>query len=239
MNSWITTNKYRIYKVLSGRSNVYLVSKNNRNILIDTGKASAYEKLKRNIEKIKLKDSIDFLILTHAHYSHCQNAQKIKEQFGCKIIISYKEKTSVENGYTQIPKGTTLVSELISKLCRRVGKQRFGYAIFIPDVYVCARMDLLNYGLDIKLIETPGHSDGSISIVVDNEITLVGDAMFGVFKKLVFLPFANDTKEMITSWRKLLDTNSYIFLPGHGGEIKREVLHREYNKNARKHNTRS
>ena len=104
MNSWITTNKYRINKVLSGRSNVYLVSKNNRNILIDTGKASAYEKLKRNIEKIKLKDSIDFLILTHAHYSHCQNAQKIKEQFGCKIIISYKEKTSVEMAIHKFPK---------------------------------------------------------------------------------------------------------------------------------------
>ena len=67
-------------------------------------------------------------------------------------------------------------------------------------------------------------------MIVDNEIAIVGDAMLRFFKNSVFPPFADDIKEMIKSWGKLLKTECNLFLPGHGKEIKRELLQREYNK---------
>jgi glyoxylase-like metal-dependent hydrolase (beta-lactamase superfamily II) len=49
-------------------------------------------------------------------------------------------------------------------------------------------------------------------------------------------PYADNIEAMIENWGKLLNTNCNIFLPGHGKEIKRELLQKEYYKYARKHN---
>ena len=114
MKFWKTKNGYKIFQVLSGRSNSYLILKGEHTILIDTGKESAFEELNQNIDLLKLTNSkISFLILTHTHFDHCQNAEKIKEQKACQIIVSEKEKESIENGYTKLPKGTRLISKLI------------------------------------------------------------------------------------------------------------------------------
>ncbi len=239
MKSWETSNGYGIYQVLSGRSNSYFISTGTLNILVDTGKESAYNRLKLNIDSLKLTNKkITFLILTHTHFDHCQNAAKIKEQENCTIIVSEKEKKSIENGYTSLPNGTLVFTRLISFLGNWIGKKRFGYKPFIPDILLDEEFDLMDYGLNIKLIKTEGHSSGSISVIVDNEIAIVGDAIFGVFKNSVFPPYADKIEEMIESWGKLLNTDCNIFLPGHGKEVRRELLQKDYDKNARKHNNR-
>lgn len=71
-----------------------------------------------------------------------------------------------------------------------------------------------------------------ISVIVDNEFAIVGDTMFGVFKKSIFTPFSDNIKELIKSWGKLLNTDCSIFLSGHGEKINRELLKSEYNKYA-------
>ncbi len=69
-----------------------------------------------------------------------------------------------------------------------------------------------------------------MSIVVDHELAIVGDAMFGVFGNSVYPPFADNPEIMIDSWGKLLSTGCSSFLPGHGNEISRELLEKQYSK---------
>jgi hypothetical protein len=68
---------------------------------------------------------------------------------------------------------------------------------------------------------------------VDNEIAIVGDCMFGVFKSSVFPPVAEDPKEMIKSWGKLLETGCQVFIPSHGSADKRLLVQKEYDKRKR------
>lgn len=63
---------------------------------------------------------------------------------------------------------------------------------------------------------------------MDDDIALVGDAMFGVINNWLFPPFADDEQKVIESWKKLLDTGCQLFLPGHGTPIDRETLERHY-----------
>ncbi|MEI6091898.1 MAG: hypothetical protein WCR42_15690 [bacterium] len=70
-------------------------------------------------------------------------------------------------------------------------------------------------------------------MVVDDEIAIVGDAMFGVFPWSVFPPFATDIPQMVESWGKLLDTNCQTFIPAHGTANSRKLLMEEYNKKKR------
>jgi glyoxylase-like metal-dependent hydrolase (beta-lactamase superfamily II) len=237
MNEWTTKYGYKIIRVLSGRSNAYLVLNKNITILVDTGKKTAFRKLTEKLDTLNVSiESLSYLILTHTHFDHCQSAKRIAEKSGCRIIVSGNAADSIKNGYTKLPDGTFLPTKLISKLGQLIGKSRFGYEPFQPDILVNGDTDLEVSKSSIKIIETAGHSVDSISILVDNEIAIVGDAMFGIFKKSIFPPYADDTAKMIESWGKLLHTDCQIFLPGHGRAVKRSLLQKEYDKYARKHN---
>jgi glyoxylase-like metal-dependent hydrolase (beta-lactamase superfamily II) len=236
MKNWKTKNGTVIIQVLSGRSNAYLVLKDNIVILIDTGKTNAYKTLLKTLVSLELKiEDISFVILTHTHFDHCQSARKIKEKSNCQIIFSGNAADSVKNGYTKLPHGTFWITELIAATGRLIGKSKFGYEPFQPDIFITGDYNLDVEGVNIKITETTGHSDDSVSIIVDNEIAVVGDAMLGVYRNSVFPPFADDVLKMLVSWNKLLETDCNIFLPGHGKEISRELLQNEFEKYKQKY----
>ncbi len=237
MKTWTTKNGYRIFLVLNGRSNAYLISKENINILVDTGVKSAFNLMRQNIDSLKLPNSkINLLVLTHTHYDHCQNAHRIKSDSHCKILMSLDEAKFVQHGYTPLPKGTFVVTNIVSSLGRLIGKRLFGYEPFTPDLVIDSEFDWFQKGFKLKFLITNGHSPGSISVIVDDEIAIVGDEMMGVYRNSVFTPFADDTTGMITSWGKLLKTGCEFFLPGHGKEVNWELLLKEYLIYARKRN---
>jgi len=231
MKAWTTKNGNKIYELLNGRSNVYLIIYKDHNILIDTGKSSSYKKLKTKIQQILPEGStINFLILTHTHFDHCQNAKKIQDLHSCKIIMHKNEMEYAKQGYTPIPGGTNIITRLISNIGRKIGPKIAGYQSFSPDVVFEKEMDLYKYEINIKLIETKGHSAGSNSIIVDNEIALVGDTLFGILPNSVYPPFADDIYDLIKSWNKLLNTDCNLFLPGHGRSVTRLLLKKQYYK---------
>lgn len=220
-----------IYQLLTGRSNSYLISSPGQNILVDIGKSSAYKRLIAGINSIRLNNNrIDYLIFTHTHFDHCQNAAMIKEKHQSKIIFSEVDKGFIKNGYTPLPKGTNFFTKIISAFGIHILSKCFRYKPFVGDILIKNSLDFQKLFSNIRIIKTEGHSPGSISIIVDNEIAIVGDAMFGVLKKSVFPPFADNQKELVNSWKILLNAGCEIFLPGHGGIITRGTLQREYDK---------
>jgi hydroxyacylglutathione hydrolase len=237
MKSWTTKNGYDIFLVSAGRSNAYLISYGGVNALVDTGKQSAFGRLRKNLDTLNVAHHpVGTLILTHTHFDHCGNALVIREQENCRILMSEKEVEYVENGYTPLPKGTFGLTRLISRLGTRMGPGRFGYTPFKPDRQIGEEFELAQHGFRLKIISTQGHSKGSLSVIVDNEIAIVGDTMLGTLKNSIFPPFADDIAGMINSWGKLLNTGCEIFLPGHGGAIRRALVYREYVKYAGKYN---
>ena len=167
MKSWNTKNGIEIFQVLNWRGNSYLICSENGNILVDTGRESAYNQLQKSIVALNLKsENINLLILTHSHYDHCQNAFQIKEQSNCKILMSKHEAEYSKSGFTPLPKGTFPIARLIVNLGKRIGQRRFGYKPFVPDMQVTDELDLRMF--NVSIIATGGHSAGSISVIVDN-----------------------------------------------------------------------
>ncbi len=230
MKKWKTINGYEIFRVTAGRSNVYLISTGNGNILVDTGWKHSYHGLLKNIEALGLSQPITLLILTHTHFDHCYNAAAIWQQENCKIVISEQDAAFTRNGYTPIPAGTFPVTRFLSRIGKSIGSRWFGYPPFTADLLIGEKLDLSQLGYEIKITSTPGHTKGSVSILICNEIAIVGDAMLGIFRNSIFPPFADDVKEMINSWKKLLETDCHLFLPGHGRAITRELMQKEYHR---------
>ena len=229
MKSWQTKSGYQIVQVLSNRSNSYLISANQINILVDSGKLKVYNRLRKNINSLSSeKQRIDYLFLTHTHYDHCQNAQRLKQEKHCKIIVGSGEAAFCNTGYTPVPNGTFMFTRFMVAVGKKYLKHRLSYTPFEVDIAINRSFDFINHGLNIEIISSPGHSAGSACIIVDNEIALVGDTLFGIFPRSVFPPFADDLSEMVKSWEKLLQTDCRIFLPGHGNPISRELLQKEF-----------
>ncbi len=236
MKTWTTSSGLSVSSILSGRSNAYLIGTRTGNILVDTGESGAYRRLSRNINGSAAPGgSLQLLILTHTHYDHCQNAARIKQQENCPILMSRREAKYVQKGYTPLPRGTSLISHMLTLLGNQIGPPQFGYKPFAPDILMEEEYTLEEPGPGVRVISTPGHTIGSISVIVNEEIAIVGDAMFGIFRNSIYPPFADDRREMIRSWYKLLQTRCELFLPGHGRPIGREGVDRQYQKSLRKY----
>jgi hydroxyacylglutathione hydrolase len=227
MKKWVTSSRYTIYRILSGRSNVFLITNGTDNLLIDTSTKGDHRRLIKNLEALGCKQ-ISLLILTHTHFDHVANASLIKERYNPKIIVHADEKNYIETGNTPLPQGTNAFTRLLINAFGRRSGSFTSYEPVKSDITIEDKFDLKDYGFNACIIHTPGHTHGSISVIVDGEIVIVGDAMFGMFKNSVFPPFADDLKAMVDSWRKLINTGCRTFLPSHGTEKGDMLLKSQY-----------
>ncbi|MCS7143965.1 MAG: MBL fold metallo-hydrolase [Archaeoglobaceae archaeon] len=72
----------------------------------------------------------------------------------------------------------------------------------------------------VKIIETPGHIDGHISVVFDRSIVVAGDAIptKDNYLKRVIPRFHTDAKKARESMEKIIEI-AKIIIPGHDGPI--------------------
>ena len=231
MKKWITGGENTVHQVLNGRSNAFLISRGNNHVLVDTGRTSSWKKLNQKLDSLTDGNGLKAIVLTHTHFDHVENAAALKEKYPSKIIVQRNEADYLRQGNTPLPGGTNILTKFLVVVEKSgVGRSlvRYNYRPADPDVEVDGTFCLNEFGIDAHVIHTPGHSPGSLSVVVNDEVALVGDTVFGVFRGSVFPPFADDTSVLIESWDKLLKTGAMIFLPGHGVERSRKELQNGY-----------
>ena len=235
MKSWITKSGQKIYQILGGRCNCFLISYRYRHLLVDTGRENRWKDLSKKLYNLGVRhNSLMALILTHSHFDHAENAANIKEKYKTAIIIHQNEADYLQRGDNPVIRGTTLVTRFMTDgLASKLVLRNFRYKPVDCDILVEERYDLNNLGFNSYLIHTPGHTSGSISVIIEDEIAIVGDTMFGVFKWSVFPPYADDPRLIVKSWEKLLDTGCSIYLSAHGRGRSKELLQRQYDKHKR------
>jgi len=189
-------------------------------VLVDTGWAGDGKRLLRQLGSFGPPAAV---IMTHTHFDHAGNARMIREAFNPIFVVHEREKKYLETGDSPLPGGTRRWSQYLSRL----GTERAAHWFHVPgveaDISVTDKLDLKCFGLPGFVLHTPGHSPGSSSVVVDNEIALVGDTMIG-YPWSVYPAWGDDAAAILESWKKLLETGSRIFLPGHGRAIGRKKL---------------
>jgi hydroxyacylglutathione hydrolase len=197
-------------------------------IMIDGGAPKKAKAFIKGIDRtpIKPKD-ITLVILTHAHWDHIGSARDIKELTGAKIAIHRREKEWLEKSLKPLPPGVTLWGKIFAKIM----------AMFTPFVHLPpTNVDIIledeefplgEFGIDGKVIFTPGHSPGSVSILLGTGDAFVGDLAMNAFPLRLSpgLPiFAEDVHEVKDSWRLLLDRGAKKIYPAHGNPFSAEII---------------
>jgi len=230
MKTWKTKNNgYLLTRLLAGRSNVFLLAGRGKFILVDTSPGRRWKTLDRRLRRLGIV-RLEALILTHAHFDHVGNAARIREKYRARVYVHREEAAFLAKGESVPVAGTVRTTRfLVDRLTAR-GNRLASFEPCPPDVPVAGTLRLDDLGFEACLLPTPGHSPGSMSLIVDDEIAVVGDAMFGVFPGSIFPPFGADPAQMVESWGRLLATSCRLFLSAHGSADPRRLVFREYRK---------
>jgi len=229
MKTWQAGNGVAVRKLVGGRNNVFLIADGNRTCLVDGGRSYRRKALLERLRRAGV-ETVDYLILTHTHYDHAESAAFLKAHFGLKIIVHRSEAALLEQGANPVIEGTIPATRLLVFLFRRWMDRLLRYPPAKPDILVDGPFDLAPLGIGASILPTPGHTEGSVSVIVGGEIALAGDAIFGWVPGSVFSPFGQDIPRMVESWRILADTGCRTFLPAHGWERSRDLLTGQYRK---------
>ncbi len=184
----------KLYHLISGplRVNVYvLVNDKNQAVVIDCGEN--YKKLKQAEEQYGFK--IKALILTHAHFDHSGCAKKLQDD-GVKVYISTLDAPKLLND---------------GNLSSHFGRQ---FEYLTADKTVMDGDVIDECGMQFKVISTPGHTDGSICLLIENML-FSGDTLFLECVGRTDFP-TGSRNEMVVSVKKLFALNGdYSVYPGH------------------------
>jgi glyoxylase-like metal-dependent hydrolase (beta-lactamase superfamily II) len=215
----------RVQPVRFNNVHGYLVTQDNNALLVDTGYDGMQDRVVHAMEKAGLSEHhLKLIILTHTHFDHAGGACELKKMTGAPIAVHRLEAEFLQRGRTPIPPGTRWKGKIISWVGRTFYRKIEKYPSVRPDILVEDELLLTPYGINGKICHTPGHTQGSLSVVLDNGTAIVGDVMMGISLKEHFPPFAMDKRGVIRSWERLLETSSRIFLPAHGHRVSRQEI---------------
>jgi len=218
----------KIKRIRSGIVSSFLVYTNDAVILVDTGHSGATQTFIDAIGEIQ-KHSVDvnLIVLTHSHFDHAGGANKIKELTKAPLVVHRSEATFLRKGRTPVPDGTRWKGKVLAALGRTFGRRLTRYPAVEPDLIVDEELSLADYGIPGRVIHTPGHTSGSLSVLLESGEAIVGDNVLGISQKSHYPPFANDRSGVLQSWERYISSGVKTLLPAHGGRVKIEALVRE------------
>src|SRR6056297_4070078 len=142
-----------------------ILIKDQKNILVDTGNPKDFTALSHHLDaNLDEGEKIDYIIITHAHSDHYGNAAKLKEKTGASVIIHQGDQDCMKNGHNSELAPFSLTGKLIWPFIKK-DKQRVVAQGLEADIVIDSEeADLETYGSCGKIVHTPGHTSGSISL---------------------------------------------------------------------------
>ncbi len=140
-----------------------------------------------------------YIINTHGHFDHSADNKRLKEVTGAQLLIHHADAPMI--------------------LHQSMNRGMWGIHIDNsppPDQYL-TEGDIITFGdISLKVLHTPGHSPGGISLVTD-KIVFVGDTLFAGSIGRTDFP-GGDHEGLLRNVRKKIFTlgDDVVVYPGHG-----------------------
>ena len=197
-------------------SNMFVIIKDNSALIIDSNEEDGLIDL---FNEKQICNS--YLILTHEHYDHTSGVCWLQERFNTTLICNRPCAERIAQERRNIPK---LVSFVLANKDKEDGGNRYQefkkkykpYSLHADVVYDApCEFELL--GMRFKATQTPGHSPGSLCLVVDDSFVITGDSLIQNTPVLERFKEScpDDYRNITLPYLRGLDENLLV-LPGHG-----------------------
>lgn len=188
--------KVTIVSVGYRSTNYWVVSAGRSRLLVDLGWPGSMGRMRASLQRKDVPlEQLRYGLATHYHIDHAGVAQELKEA-GVPLLV-------LDVQVQAIP------------LMKRWTKPQDNYLGVTMDdnvVISCSesRALLASIGIPGQIVLTPGHSDDSVSLLLDDGSAFTGDlthpARIG----------QEDPAVVFASWRRLLEQGATRIYPGHG-----------------------
>ena len=195
-------------------------------IIVDTGYPGNGDRILHYLHKNLIKPAdISLIILTHGHIDHYGSASELQEKTGAPIAIHRADAEYLKKGINYIGTPTGLFGRIVKSLFIRTDES-ISTSVKV-DIVFEKEVDLQGFGIDGRVIHTPGHTEGSISLILSGGEAIVGDLIMGgiLFKKVPRYPlFIHDLSSLKESIRKVIQLSPKVIYASHGGPFTSAIV---------------
>lgn len=196
-------------------SNAYVLDEKESALIIDpTDTEEFWEFIRR--QGVRAAD----VILTHEHFDHISGLNKLREKVDCTVYAHRKCSENIGIITRNLSGAAGALTQISDKL---QGKD------IVVEPFVCVPADIVfdeNFlffwkGHKVELTYTPGHSAGSICIILEDKILFSGDTLLAE-PTITKLPGGDKKafREKSLPWLKeKLEAVKWV-LPGHGERVR-------------------
>ncbi len=208
-------------------SNAFLVI-GDRPILIDTGSPGEMDAIAAALaeQRIHLRE-LALVVLTHGHADHAGSAGPMRINLPIPLACHLADVEMVKKGenrsFESIGFEAKIIKQIVPSKFPRIA----------PDIKFEETLHLDEYGVAGKVIHTPGHTAGSVSVILDNGEAIIGDTLRGGYfggtllrHKPLTHYFAEDVTQIKPSLEEIMAHNPQKLHVGHGGALSAESVHR-------------
>lgn len=197
-------------------------------VAVDAGAPHKGKAFVRGLERASISpQEVRLILLTHGHWDHIGSAGDLKSLTGAKLAMHHSEIDWLEQSLTPLPPGATAWGRVFISLNKLIMP-----FIKIPPAKVDLSLgdeglSLADYGIPGRVLHTPGHSAGSVSVLLDSGEAFVGDLAMNKFPLRLSpgLPiFAEDPAAVVNSWKLLLEHGVATVYPAHGKPFSADVM---------------
>jgi glyoxylase-like metal-dependent hydrolase (beta-lactamase superfamily II) len=217
----------QIHKIRLGLCNAYLIVEKNGAVLVDAGQVGWKSAFYRELKNAGIgPEAIRLIVITHVHFDHVGNLKTLQQRCGCPVAIHINEAPLLKEGAVVFPPGTNLFGKVAASLGRGLSPL-LAYSAVTPDILIEQELSLEPFGVSGKVIATPGHTRGSLSVLLPNGTACVGDLAANHYPGRlgpIIPPFADNVTVLMQSWQDLLDRGAETICPGHGSPFQAECL---------------
>jgi glyoxylase-like metal-dependent hydrolase (beta-lactamase superfamily II) len=215
-----------------GMVNAFLLTSSDGAVLVDTGLPGSEHKIGKGLSKAGCSFAdLKLIVVTHGHIDHAGSAARIRKRSGAPIVLHEGDLP-----YCQGRAPLLRPSGPFGRLFKMTGAIERPFAKVEPDILLSANrtLDLSAYGLAGEIVPTPGHTPGSLSVLLADGTVIAGDlAASGILLGGIAFkgwpkppPFEEDTIEVARSLKLLLSKGAKRFYLGHGGPLDARAIER-------------
>ncbi|MEX1308704.1 MAG: MBL fold metallo-hydrolase [Eubacteriales bacterium] len=200
-------------KVISfGFVNAFVI---NSSILVDTGTKGCSKRILSKLKEFNINPSdIKLIVLTHGHDDHIGSVSQVAAATGAKVLISKLEYEQVKHGLADEIKPQSALMKFFYALKKNKSVVNTN-PNFEADIIIDETFDLKPYGAQGEIVLTPGHSKGSISVLL-GECAIIGDNLMAFSSKPKRPFIAYDIALIKASLNDLIKRGAKKFYLSHG-----------------------
>ena len=213
-------------------ANAYLVQ-GKRPILVDTGAPGDADRIVVALRQAGVApEELSLILLTHGHGDHVGAANELAAMSGAPVALHRADDAMARSGRNVLGTLTGWEARMLTPF---VDKPFPPVAATLP---IDGDLDLKPFGVAGRVFPTPGHTAGSLSLLLENGDALVGDLLMGgrlggalMATRPQLHYFVADFGQLFASMARVLAENPRRLLVGHGGPLAVDDVRRWHQTN--------